>query len=74
MAEIPKESGRVLLTGATGQIGRRMLLALTQQGYAVTLVLRRPQAQELELRAWLHSKGVAHPDVASVYGDLLLPD
>ena len=74
MAEIPKETGRVLLTGATGQIGRRMLLALTQQGYAVTLVLRRPQAQELELRAWLRSKGVAQPDVASVYGDLLLPD
>lgn len=73
MTSIPTGTGRVLLTGATGQIGRRLLLALVQRGRAVTLVLRRPLAQEADLRAWLQTKGVTNADIVSVAGDLSAP-
>lgn len=74
MTSIPTGTGRVLLTGATGQIGRRLLLALVQRGRAVTLVLRRPLAQEADLRAWLVAKGVANADIVSVAGDMSAPN
>lgn len=74
MAEVAPEAGRILLTGATGQIGRRLLLALAQRGRALTLVLRRPIAQEADLRAWLRTKGVDHADIVSVAGDMSAPN
>lgn len=74
MTSIPTGTGRILLTGATGQIGRRILLALTSKGRAVTLVLRRPVEQEQDLRQWLQAKGVQHADIVTVAGDMLLPD
>ncbi|NTW01382.1 MAG: TIGR01777 family protein [Oscillochloris sp.] len=42
------ESKRIILTGATGMIGRRLFIALVMRGYDVVVFTRRPQqAREL---------------------------
>lgn len=66
-------SGRVLLTGATGQVGRGVLLELVRQRRPVTVMLRRPESQMPSLLNWLSERGAAQPDVQAVEGDLLLP-
>jgi uncharacterized protein YbjT (DUF2867 family) len=57
----PTEPGIILLTGATGYVGGRLLRRLVQEGYPVRCLTRRPGALA----------GVAARDVEIVAGDLL---
>ena len=43
----------ILVTGATGFIGRFLLAQLLAQGERVVVLLRRPEPQMAELQAWL---------------------
>ncbi len=73
MSHLLSSSGRVLLTGATGQVGRRVLLELVRQCRPVTVMLRRPEDQLPSLLSWLAEQGVSQSDVRAVMGDLLAP-
>ncbi len=53
----------ILVTGATGYIGGRLVPRLLEAGYHVRCLARSPQ--KLEARAW-----AGHPDVEIVRGDL----
>ena len=55
---------RILVTGATGYIGGRLVPALLDKGYLVRVLVRDPD--RLEGRVWL-------PDVEVVKGDVLVP-
>lgn len=57
------DPGLILLTGATGYIGGRLLQSLEQQGFRVRCLARRPE--------FLQSKVAAHTEV--VAGDMLDP-
>lgn len=74
MSISPSQSGRVLLTGATGQVGRRVLLELVRQGRPVSVMLRKPTQQLQPLLAWLAAQGVAQCDVQAIGGNLLAPN
>lgn len=74
MSELSLPPGRVFLTGATGQVGRRVLLECARQRRPVTVMLRRPETQLPRLLSWLAERGVPKPDVQAVMGDLLVPD
>jgi uncharacterized protein YbjT (DUF2867 family) len=56
---------RILVSGATGYIGGRLVPALLERGYAVRVLARDPG--RLEGREWLH-------DVEVAQGDVLQPD
>ncbi len=58
---------RLLITGATGFVGRRLAAAAVEQGYAVTLLLREAYRQGRSLPAPL--AGLA-PRLGIVYADL----
>jgi len=45
-------SGSVLISGATGLVGTRLVEALRRDGDAVRTLTRRPQAQEFEATVW----------------------
>ncbi|MFZ5605273.1 MAG: SDR family oxidoreductase [Pseudomonadota bacterium] len=60
----------VLVTGATGFIGRWLLRELTAQGHHVLALLRRPQTQQGELARWLDARGGDSARLQSVQGDL----
>ncbi len=60
-AELNAAASRVLLTGATGYVGGRLLLALEGQGYRVRCLARRPGALE----------GKVGPATEVVAGDVL---
>ncbi|MEY4766547.1 MAG: hypothetical protein RI907_3220 [Pseudomonadota bacterium] len=64
----------LLLTGATGQIGRRVLLAWCRQGHDVVLALRRPAQQWPALRDMLAAAGAPVDRVTCVQTDLAQPD
>jgi len=55
---------QVLLTGATGYVGGRLLAALRRQGVAVRCLVRRPH----------HLRGEPGPDLEVVQGDVLDAD
>lgn len=74
MSNLSFRSGRVLLTGATGQVGRRVLLELVRQHWPVTVMLRHPQTQLPSLCDWLSEQGAPQYDVQAVSGDLLQPN
>lgn len=73
MSHHSHRSGRVLLTGATGQVGKGVLLELVRQHRPVTVMLRRPEVQLSSLLTWLSGQGETQPDVQAVAGDLLEP-
>ena len=56
---------RVLVTGATGYVGGRLVPRLLEHGYSVRVLARDPQ--RLQGRSWL-------PDVEVVTGDVLKPE
>src|SRR6266705_1904064 len=56
--------GRVLLTGATGYVGGRLLRRLEESGRPVRCMVRRPEA--------LSGRATKHTEI--VYGDVLEPD
>ena len=58
---------RVLVTGATGYVGGRLVPRLLEAGYAVRCVVRAPA--KLRDRSWS-----AHPRLEIVQGDLSTPD
>ncbi|MCB9660056.1 MAG: SDR family oxidoreductase [Sandaracinaceae bacterium] len=47
----------VAMTGATGFIGRWLLVELTRHGVAVCALVRRPTERIAELRAWVDARG-----------------
>ncbi len=55
---------RVLLTGATGYVGGRLLKVLQREGVPLRCLARRPR----------HLEGKTGPDTEVVYGDLLEPE
>ena len=57
-------TGKILVTGATGYVGGRLVPRLLAAGHAVRCVVRDPS--RLEGRSW--------PDVEVVQGDLLAPE
>src|SRR6266480_7137582 len=57
-------AGRVLLTGATGYVGGRLLRKLEESGRPVRCMVRRPEA--------LSGRATKHTEI--VYGDVLEPD
>ena len=60
----------ILVTGATGFIGRWLLRELTAQGHTVLALLRRPEAQQAELARWLDARGGDSAHLQPVLGDL----
>ena len=57
----PADQGLVLLTGATGYVGGRLLQSLEQQGYQLRCLARRPDS--------LRSKAAESTEI--VAGDVL---
>jgi nucleoside-diphosphate-sugar epimerase len=64
----------LLLTGATGQIGRLILRAWLRTGKRVVITLRDPDRQWPTLQQWLHMQGVSTEGVQCVATDFSLPD
>ncbi len=64
----------LLLTGATGQIGRLVLRAWLEAGHEVVLTLREPDRQWPILEQWLQEQGVHMPQVSCVRTDFAMPD
>ncbi len=64
----------LLLTGATGQIGRQVLRAWLQTGHRVVITLRNPELQWPTLCQWLSQQGVPTDGVGWVATDFVLPD
>jgi len=64
----------LLLTGATGQIGRLVLRAWLEAGHEVVLTLRDPDRQWPELKRWLQSQGAPTAHVTCVSTDFGKPD
>lgn len=65
----------VLVTGASGFIGRFLIHALLSKGDRVYALLRRPEQQYPELQAWLHQHGIDdHGLLQPIHGDLSQPD
>jgi uncharacterized protein YbjT (DUF2867 family) len=63
-ASAPFSELPVLVAGATGYIGARLVPRLLDSGYAVRCLTRAPR--KLESRSWIH-----HPNVSAVEGDLV---
>lgn len=62
----------VLVTGASGFIGRYLVLKLLQQGDRVFALLRNPKVQLAQLHTWLQQQGIDPVDLnrmESVQGD-----
>lgn len=64
----------LLLTGATGQIGRLVLRAWLEAGHEVVLTLRAPDRQWPELKRWLQVQGAPTARVTCVCTDFGQPD
>ena len=63
-----------LVSGATGFIGRFLVLQLLQQGHQVIALIRQPASQLPELQQWLAKRGVSAQQLQAIQGDLSLPD
>lgn len=63
-----------LVSGATGFIGRFLVLQLLQQGHQVIALIRQPLIQLPELQQWLAGRGVNAQQLQAIQGDLSLPD
>jgi dihydroflavonol-4-reductase len=64
----------LLLSGATGQIGRQVLRAWLHTGHRVVITLRDPARQWPVLRQWLTQQGAPTAGVECVATDFALPD
>lgn len=62
------------VTGATGFVGRFLLLELLKNNNQVFALMRNPQQQEPVLRQWLQDRGVDTGLLNIIQGDLSLPD
>lgn len=64
----------MLLTGATGQIGRLVLCRWLKTGHKAVITLRKPERQWPRLRDWLESQDVSSARVDCVKTDFALAD
>lgn len=64
----------ILVTGATGFLGRFVLLNLLQQKQDVIALLRNPAQQLPMLSEWLHAKGCDTKHLQCIQGDLSQSD
>lgn len=65
----------VLVTGASGFIGRFLILALLKKGDTVFALLRHPKEQLVEIQTWLTQQGLpANQNLYGVQGDLAKND
>jgi dihydroflavonol-4-reductase len=63
-----------LVSGATGFIGRFLILQLLQQRHQVIALMRQPVTQLPELQQWLLKRGADIQQLQAIQGDLSLPD
>jgi thioester reductase-like protein len=63
----------VLVTGASGFVGKFLILALLGKGDTVFALLRQPQTQLATLQQWLQSYGVSAEHLYAVRGDFRQP-
>lgn len=63
-----------VVTGATGFIGRWLLVELTRAGVEVTALIRKPDARVAELREWVRAHGGDPERVHAAALDLLADD
>jgi dihydroflavonol-4-reductase len=63
----------ILVTGATGFIGRFLTLELLKRGESVAVLLRNPQQQLRELHTWLSTRGADTTKLSAIQGDLSQP-
>ncbi len=63
-----------VVTGATGLIGRWLLIELTRHGVEVCALLRRPAAQLPALRDWIAARGGDPARLRAAPFDLAAPD
>lgn len=59
-----------LVTGATGFIGRWLVLELIASGHTVTALMRNPESQLPQLRKWIKARGGQDHKLLAVQGDL----
>lgn len=59
-----------LITGATGFIGRWLILDLVSQGNTVTALMRKPETQLPELKSWIRQRGGDAEKIVAIKGDL----
>ena len=59
-----------LVTGATGFIGRWLVLELLSQGLSVTALMRKPDAQLPDLQEWIRQRGGDAKKLSAMQGDL----
>jgi len=64
----------VLVSGATGFIGKFLILALLNKGDTVFALLRQPEPQLADLKKWLQSYGVNTENLQAVRGDFREPN
>lgn len=64
------ENHTILITGATGFIGRWLTLELLSAGHRVTALMRNPQSQKQDLQHWLKQHGQTSENLYAVKGDL----
>ncbi|MHA3050970.1 SDR family oxidoreductase [Acinetobacter sp. ANC 4640] len=64
----------ILVTGATGFLGRFVLLELLQQKQDVVALLRNPEQQMSSLCKWLEEKGCHTEHLQCIQGDLAQSD
>jgi nucleoside-diphosphate-sugar epimerase len=64
---------RVLVTGASGFVGRSLCRALTAEGHAVTALVRQPGSCRAGVREWVHDSG-NFEDVSAAWPQDLQPD
>jgi len=60
----------ILVTGASGFIGRFLLKELLQKGHKVFALLRQPEQQLVTLKTWLSQQQVDTSQLQAIYGDL----
>ncbi|HVK98240.1 MAG TPA: SDR family oxidoreductase [Dongiaceae bacterium] len=73
MQQLQIQPQSILVTGATGFIGRWLVRELTAQGHAVLALLRRPESQLEELARWVKEHDGDPARLEAVRGDLEQP-
>lgn len=68
------QTGKILVTGATGFIGTRLVQALTDRGYSVRAMSRRARPEPPPGFGWTDGGLWARPSVELVQGDVTDPD
>lgn len=64
----------ILVTGASGFIGKFLILALAQKGHRIFALFRKPTQQYPQLLEWLAEKGVSNVNIVPIKGDLSVAD